>query len=76
MRTGITQRAIHMLEEGNTEPRRATVAALDRIWQAMGFTFEDLPDGAFRLTVPATALDQAPPRHVARKRPVPAKRQP
>jgi len=64
---GMTQRAVHMLEQGDTEPRRATVVVIKNIWLTMGFTFEDLPDGAFRLTVPASALDQASPRRDAGK---------
>jgi transcriptional regulator with XRE-family HTH domain len=62
---GLTQRAVHKLEQGDTEPRRATVAVMKHVWLTMGFTFEDLPDGAFRLTVPATALDQTSPRRAA-----------
>jgi transcriptional regulator with XRE-family HTH domain len=56
-RAGMTQRAIHKLEQGDTEPRRATVLVIEAIWQAEGVGFEDLPDGSFRLHVPAFAID-------------------
>jgi DNA-binding XRE family transcriptional regulator len=32
-RVGLTQRAIHMLEQGGTEPRRTTVRAIDEVWR-------------------------------------------
>ncbi|HWM80637.1 MAG TPA: helix-turn-helix transcriptional regulator [Pseudolabrys sp.] len=56
-RIGMTQRAVHKLEQGETEPRRATVLAIEAIWQAESIGFEDLPDGSFRLLVPPSAID-------------------
>jgi transcriptional regulator with XRE-family HTH domain len=56
-RVGMTQRAIHKLEQGDTEPRRATVLAIEAIWQTEAIAFEDLPDGSFRLLVPYSAID-------------------
>ena len=56
---GLTQRAIHKLEQGSTEPRRATVRALDQAWREQNIEFEDLADGGFRATVRSSAFDLA-----------------
>jgi transcriptional regulator with XRE-family HTH domain len=56
-RVGMTQRAIHKLEQGATEPRRATVLAIEAIWHSTGIAFEDLPDGSFRLLVTSSVID-------------------
>lgn len=61
-RAGLTQRAVHKLEQGETEPRRMTVYAIEQIWQAEGIYFEPTEDG-FRLTVSATALGGETPTH-------------
>src|SRR6476660_1339695 len=58
-RVGLTQRAIHKLEQGGTEPRRATVRALDQTWREQNIEFEDLADGGFRATVRSSAFDLA-----------------
>ena len=50
LRIGLTQRAIHKLEQGGTEPRRSTVSALQQIWQQNKIEFEDLADGGFRVS--------------------------
>ena len=50
-RVGLTQRAIHKLEQGETEPRRATVRAIEELWHDHSIAFEDLPDGGFRVSV-------------------------
>jgi DNA-binding XRE family transcriptional regulator len=55
---GLTQRAIHKLEQGETEPRRTTVRAIEQVWAHQGLEFEDLPDGGFRATVRAPVLDR------------------
>lgn len=57
-RVGMTQRAIHKLEQGDTEPRRATVHAIAEAWRGQGVEFEDLADGGFRLTVRAEVVDR------------------
>ena len=54
---GLTQRAIHKLEQGDTEPRRATVRAIEEVWRAQGIEFEDLADGGFRVSVRSALLD-------------------
>ena len=46
-RIGMTQRAIHKLEQGETEPRRTTMRALEEIWREHHIVFEDLADGGF-----------------------------
>ena len=58
-RVGLTQRAIHKLEQGETQPRRATVQALDQTWREQKIEFEDLADGGFRGTVRSSAFDLA-----------------
>lgn len=68
---GLTQRAVHMLEQGETEPRRTTVRALEEVWRAQGLAFEDAGDGAFTVTVRSAQLDRPvsiPARQRRRKR--------
>jgi transcriptional regulator with XRE-family HTH domain len=67
-RVGLTQRAIHKLEQGNTEPRRATVYAIEDIWRAEGIEFEELQGGGFRVTVRTGVLDRAAPQRKQRQR--------
>jgi len=57
-RVGLTQRSVHKLEQGETEPRRATVCAIELIWREQGIEFEDLADGGFRVSVRSALLDQ------------------
>lgn len=54
---GMTQRAIHKLERGDTEPRRTTVRVLEQMWREQKIDFEDLADGGFRATVRSSAFD-------------------
>ena len=58
-RVGLTQRAIHKLEQGKTEPRRATVRSLEEIWREQSIEFEDLADGGFRTSIRPVALNRA-----------------
>jgi transcriptional regulator with XRE-family HTH domain len=55
-RVGLTQRAIHKIEQGETEPRRTTVRAIEEIWREEGIEFEELEGGGFRLAVRAAVL--------------------
>ena len=48
-RVRLTQRSVHKLEQGGTEPRRATVRVIEQVWRDLGIEFEDLADGSFRL---------------------------
>ena len=57
-RIGLTQRAIHMLEQGDTEPRRSTLRAIEQIWTDEGMEFEDMDGGSFRVTVRSPVLDR------------------
>lgn len=68
-RIGMTQRSIHKLEQGGTEPRRATVAALAMLWREQGIEFEDLADGGFRAVVRSTTLEAPIPARRPRGRP-------
>ena len=72
-RVGLTQRSVHKLEQGDTEPRRATVRAIELFWREQGIEFEDMADGGFRVSVGPQLLDgpiTAPSRrqHAARVR--------
>lgn len=65
---GLTQRAIHKLEQGETEPRRATVHAIEDMWRSEAIDFEDLPDGGFRVAVRSPVFDRpASDAHAARR---------
>jgi transcriptional regulator with XRE-family HTH domain len=77
-RVGMTQRAIHKLEQGETEPRRTTMLAIEEIWRAEGIEFEDLGDGGFRALVRAPALVRSvpPPSRRARAGRRPGRRAP
>ena len=59
-RVGLTQRAIHKLEQGNTEPRRATVRALEAIWHEQKIEFEDRADGGFQVNIRARVFARGP----------------
>ncbi len=60
VRVGLTQRGIHKLEQGDTDPRRATVRAIEAVWLDEGIEFEETPDGGFRVTVRAALVDRYP----------------
>jgi transcriptional regulator with XRE-family HTH domain len=63
-RIGLTQRAIHKLEQGETEPRRTTLSALEEVWRERKIEFEDLADGGFRVSIRSTAFrPKIKPRH-------------
>ena len=55
-RVGLSQRAVHKIEQGDTEPRRVTVRAIEQIWRDEGIEFEDVDAGGFRVTVRAPVL--------------------
>lgn len=55
---GLTQRAIHKLEQGEADPRRATVRAIEAVWREQGIEFEDLADAGFRVSVHSALLDR------------------
>jgi len=66
-RIGLTQRAVHKLEQGNTEPRRATIRIIEETWRAEGLEFEDIGDGGFRVTVRAKLLGETGNRQIRRR---------
>ena len=53
---GLTQRAIHKLEQGETEPRQTTVRAMEFIWREQGIEFEDFSDGGFRVSIRSAVI--------------------
>lgn len=57
-RAGLTQRAVHKLEQGDTEPRRTTARMIGAILSEAGLEFEDVGDGGFRLVVRPELLDR------------------
>ncbi len=63
---GMTQRAIHKLEQCETEPRRATILAMAEVWREQGLMFDDMPDGSFRLTVPVSVVEPGKRRQRSR----------
>ena len=69
-RVGLTQRAIHKLEQGETEPRRTTVRAIEEIWREQGIEFEDLTNGGFRVHVSPPVLDRPLTAQLRRRRAV------
>jgi ribosome-binding protein aMBF1 (putative translation factor) len=66
-RVGLTQRAIHKLEKGDTEPRRKTVEALEEIWRHQNIQFKDRADGGFQIEVDARAFRAVDPGVSRRK---------
>jgi DNA-binding XRE family transcriptional regulator len=67
---GLTQRAIHKLEQGETEPRRTTVRALESVWHEQNIEFDDLADGGFRVSIRSSVLHcSAMPRSQRRRGP-------
>ena len=67
-RVGLTQRAIHKIEQGDTEPRRTTIRMIEQILREEGVEFEDLPDGGFRASVRPPLLDRAATAQSRRRR--------
>src|SRR5262249_23737372 len=57
-RIGLTQRAIHKLEQGETEARRTTVQALQGIWREQNIELEELADGGFRVIIRSSVLER------------------
>src|SRR3569623_377888 len=57
-RVGLSQRAVHKIEQGDTEPRRITLRAIEEVWRDEGVEFEDLDDGGFRVTVRAPVVNR------------------
>src|SRR5690348_18492311 len=62
---GMSQRAIHRIEQGHSEPRRTTLLAIESLLRKAGFKIEDRSDGGFSLVVPGTMLGEAAQPDVA-----------
>src|SRR3569832_2306582 len=66
-RVGLSQRAVHKIEQGDTEPRRITLRAIEEVWRDEGIEFEDLDDGGFRATVRAPVVNRPASSKAARR---------
>src|SRR5690349_22352144 len=55
---GMSQRAIHWIEQGHSEPRRTTLLALETLLRKAGFRIEDRSDGGFSMVVTGTMLGE------------------
>ena len=63
---GMSQRAIHRIEQGHSEPRRTTLLAIESLLRKAGFKIEDRGDGGFSMVVPGTMVGEpAQPVNVA-----------
>jgi hypothetical protein len=54
--SALTQRAIHKLEQGETEPRRKTADAFEEIWGTQKIEFSDRRDGGLQVNIPPQLL--------------------
>jgi transcriptional regulator with XRE-family HTH domain len=54
----LTQRSIYRLEQAHVDAKRATIRTLERFWDVVGISFEELPDGGFSISVAAAALPE------------------
>lgn len=62
---GMSQRAIHRIEQGHSEPRRTTLLAIESLLRKAGFRIADRSDGGFAMVVPGTMLGEAAQPDVA-----------
>jgi hypothetical protein len=54
----MSQRAIHRIEQGHSEPRRTTLLAIESLLRKAGFKIEDRGDGGFSMVLPGTMLGE------------------
>jgi transcriptional regulator with XRE-family HTH domain len=54
---GMSQRAIHRIEQGHSMPRRTTLLAIEALLAKAGLKIEACSDGGFRISVPASMLE-------------------
>ena len=52
---GMSQRAIHRIEQGHSEPRRTTLLAIESLLRKAGFKIEDRSDGGFQTSTAVPA---------------------
>jgi transcriptional regulator with XRE-family HTH domain len=64
---GMSQRAIHRIEQGHSMPRRTTLLAIEALLAKAGLKIEACGDGGFRISVPASMLEDldSPPNVAA-----------
>lgn len=53
---GMTQRSVHRIEQGDCEPRRTTLLAIESLLRHAGLQVEFRSDGSLCIVVPASAL--------------------
>jgi len=53
---GMSQRAIHRIEQGHSAPRRTTLLAIENLLEKAGLRIEERGDGGFCMIVPAAVL--------------------
>ena len=56
LQVGLTQKSVHRIEQGLVEPKLRTIANIEQYWRHNGITFEDSPNGGFRLVVAASLI--------------------
>jgi transcriptional regulator with XRE-family HTH domain len=64
-RLGMTQRSVHRIEQGHSEPRLTTLLAIEHLLRRAGLGIEHRDDGGFCIVVPASVLEQREPPDVA-----------
>jgi transcriptional regulator with XRE-family HTH domain len=62
---GMSQCAIHRIEQGHSEPRRTTLLAIETLLRKANFRIEDRGDGGFSMVVPGTMLGESAQPDVA-----------
>jgi len=64
---GMSQRAIHRIEQGHSMPRRTTLLAIEALLGKAGLKIEACSEGGFRISVPASVLEElgSPPNVAA-----------
>ncbi len=65
-RVGLTPRAIHKLEQGETQPQRATARALEIIWREQNIEFEDFNEGGFGVNIRSALIESSRPAQMRR----------
>ena len=67
-RTGITQRAVHYIENGLTQPRNLTQQQIEASFAEVGLVFKFKFGGGFTMTVPFAAIGRSGSSVASRKR--------
>jgi DNA-binding XRE family transcriptional regulator len=56
LEVGLTQKSVHRIEQGAVEPKLRTRRVIEQFWHDNGISFDDLPDGGFRIAVQGPTL--------------------